>query len=143
MTPPIQYIFELPLAVRDYEVDYQGIVNNANYLHYMEHTRHEWCREAGLTFEEMHRQGIDPVVRRLDLEYLHPLRMGQPFTSRLWLERRGPLYIFHQDLYDTGERLCVRGLISIACVVRGRLTRGDELMEAFGRYLSQQPCEQP
>ncbi len=29
------YIFKLPMKVRDYEVDVEGIVNNANYLHYM------------------------------------------------------------------------------------------------------------
>lgn len=45
MTSP--YIYELPIKVRDYEVDAEGIVNNANYLHYLEHTRHEFCEEAG------------------------------------------------------------------------------------------------
>ena len=34
------YIFQLEMMVRDYECDIQGIVNNANYLHFMEHTRH-------------------------------------------------------------------------------------------------------
>ena len=29
------YIFEMPLRVRDYEVDSQGIVNNAIYLDYI------------------------------------------------------------------------------------------------------------
>ena len=41
------YIFELPMKVRDYEVDSEGIVNNAVYLHYLEHTRHEFCEWAG------------------------------------------------------------------------------------------------
>ena len=35
-----KYIYELKMAVRDYECDLQGIVNNANYQHYTEHTRH-------------------------------------------------------------------------------------------------------
>ena len=35
-----EYVFETEMEVRDYECDIQGIVNNANYLHYTEHTRH-------------------------------------------------------------------------------------------------------
>ena len=30
-----QYIYELEMKVRDYECDLQGIVNNANYQHYI------------------------------------------------------------------------------------------------------------
>ena len=35
----MKYIFETRMEVRDYECDIEGIVNNANYLHYAEHTR--------------------------------------------------------------------------------------------------------
>ena len=38
----MNYIYELEMKVRDYECDLQGIVNNANYQHYLEHTRHEF-----------------------------------------------------------------------------------------------------
>ena len=57
-----QYVFELPIKVRDYEVDSEGIVNNAVYLHYLEHTRHEFCEAAGISFRQMHARGLDPVV---------------------------------------------------------------------------------
>ena len=42
-----KYIYELPFKVRDYECDLQGIVNNANYQHYLEHTRHEFLTSVG------------------------------------------------------------------------------------------------
>ena len=34
-----KYFFTLEIVVRDYELDSEGIVNNAVYLHYLEHTR--------------------------------------------------------------------------------------------------------
>ena len=89
-----QYIFTLEMQVRDYELDYQGIVNNANYLHYLEHTRHEFCRQAGLTFGEMHSMGIDPVLARVNIEYKTPLRIGDNFVSCLRLGRHGAAFIF-------------------------------------------------
>ena len=45
-----KYCFAMEMVVRDYEIDSQGIVNNAVYLHYMEHTRHTFCGEAGTSF---------------------------------------------------------------------------------------------
>ena len=51
----MDYIFETRMMVRDYECDIEGIVNNANYLHYAEHTRHLFLRRCGLSFADMHR----------------------------------------------------------------------------------------
>ena len=34
--------YNLRFIVRDYECDLQGVVNNANYQHYLEHARHEF-----------------------------------------------------------------------------------------------------
>ena len=47
------YIFELEMKVRDYECDLQGIVNNANYQHYIEHTRHEFLLAQGISFADL------------------------------------------------------------------------------------------
>ena len=35
------------MEVRDYECDLQGIVNNAEYQHYLEHARHQFLRSVG------------------------------------------------------------------------------------------------
>ena len=49
-----QYVFETEMEVRDYECDIQGIVNNANYLHYTEHTRHLYLQSLGVSFAKLH-----------------------------------------------------------------------------------------
>lgn len=53
----MNYIYELKMKVRDYECDLQGIVNNANYQHYLEHTRHEFLLSTGVSFAALHEQG--------------------------------------------------------------------------------------
>ena len=35
-----RYLHEHSFEVRDYECDLQGVVNNAVYMHYLEHARH-------------------------------------------------------------------------------------------------------
>ena len=69
-------IFEYKLKVRDYECDAQGHVNNANYQHYFEVTRHEFLESGGLNFYQLHQQGIDAVVARVDIHTKFPYRDG-------------------------------------------------------------------
>ena len=79
------YIFELNMKVRDYECDLQGIVNNANYQHYIEHTRHEFLLSKGISFADLHARGIDAVVARLNMAFKTPLKSGDSFVSKLRL----------------------------------------------------------
>ena len=131
-----KYIFELPMKVRDYEVDVEGIVNNANYLHYLEHTRHEFCESAGLSFRQMHLNGIDPVLSRVEIDYKSPLTLGEQFVSKLNLRRRGPIFIFEQDIYKNDGTPVVLAKVSVACLENGHLSRGEVLADAFKDYLS-------
>ena len=54
-----QLYFSLEFTVRDYECDLQGVVNNANYQHYLEHARHEFLISKGISFVKLHEEGID------------------------------------------------------------------------------------
>lgn len=136
MKSHVEYCFELPIRVRDYEVDSQGIVNNAVYLHYLEHTRHEFCRAVGTSFRAMQQEGIDPVLRSVEIEYLHPLTLGQDMVSRLALRREGARFVFIQDIYSVPDGLpVVRSRVTVVCLEHGRLSRGDVLADAFAAYL--------
>lgn len=129
------YVFSMPLKVRDYEVDSQGIVNNANYLHYLEHTRHEFCEANGVSFRQMQLEGIDTVVRRVVIDYLSSLRLGQTMESKLWLERKGARFVFHQDIFRTPDNAhIVSAQVTIVALENGRLSRGDRVAKEFAKF---------
>ena len=125
----------MEMSVRDYELDCQAIVNNANYLHYMEHTRHSFCEEAGMSFVKMHEMGFDPVVRKIEVEYKTSLRGGDRFISCLRLERKGARFIFQQDLIFPNGEYAARGTVTVVSIKDGKLTRGDELAAYLSEYI--------
>lgn len=130
------YIFTHEMKVRDYECDLQGIVNNANYQHYMEHSRHEFLDSLGINFSKLHEDGIDAMVAKITIEYKLPLRSGDRFIVGINLQRQGAKIIFYQDIYRLSDgKLCTKGVVESICVENGRLTRGEIFDEVFKGYL--------
>ncbi len=120
------YIFELKDKVRDYECDLQGIVNNANYQHYLEHCRHEFLLAHNISFAELHEKGTDAVVARLTDEYV----------TKLWIKKEGVRYIFMQDIFRLPDmKLCIRAQVDSVCLVNGTLAESPELNEKFAPFL--------
>ena len=99
----MNYIYELEMKVRDYECDLQGIVNNANYQHYLEHTRHEFLTSVGVSFAALHEQGVDPVVARINMAFKTPLKSGDEFVSKLYMKKEGIKYVFYQDIFRESD----------------------------------------
>jgi len=134
----MNYIYETRMAVRDYECDIEGIVNNANYLHYCEHTRHLFLKQCGLSFAEMHSKGVDAVVARMQLQFKTPLRCDDEFFSRLNLRKEGLRYIFSHDMFRASDnQLCFRGKAELVCLINGKLGNSADYDEAFRQYIEQ------
>jgi acyl-CoA thioester hydrolase len=93
------YTFSLEFTVRDYECDLQGVVNNANYQHYLEHARHEFLVSRGVSFAALHDEGIDLIVSKVEIDYKYPLRSRDRFVVRLRVEREGNVrLLFIQEI---------------------------------------------
>ena len=131
-----KYQFRLDFQVRDYECDLQGVVNNAVYQHYLEHTRHEFIKQLGLDFAELTRRGLNLVVIRAELDYKRSLRSGDQFWVGLILERISPLrFAFRQDIF-----LAPQNQLVLKAWIVGTGVNGDgrpELPEEIGRALEQ------
>ncbi len=131
LCPGTPYQFGLFLQVRDYETDAQGIVNNANYLHYLEHTRHMFCKWRGMSFADMLEERIIAVLNRLEIEYRSSLCGGDLAKSCLWVERKGPRFIFHQDIFRWPDTInpVTSAVATIVAKRDGMVLRGNELAD--------------
>jgi len=73
------------LTVRNYEIDWQGIVHNANYLLYFEVARVDYFKHVGMEIDERSINGkIKIVVVRNELDYYN----SATFDDRLTIYTR-------------------------------------------------------
>lgn len=135
-----EFDFQLEMQVRDYECDIQGIVNNSVYQNYLEHCRHKFLENTGLSFAQMHNDGIDAVVIRAELNYKFPLRPGDDFLVQLKMGKQGRLrIIFNQQIIRKSDnQLMVDARITTVLTKNNRPVSPEILEDKFnstGIYL--------
>lgn len=129
-------IFEYKMKVRDYELDAQGIVNNANYQHYYEVTRHEFLESCGVSFMEVHNQGIDPIVSSITIKYKNSLVGSDEFLCTINLEKKGIRYYFNQQIIRLPDNvLCSEARVEVVCLINGKVGRPDLFDKILEKYL--------
>ena len=126
--------YYLEFIVRDYECDLQGVVNNANYQHYLEHARHEFLLSKGISFVELHEEGIDLIVTKVEIDYKYPLRSRDKFIVRVSIQREGNVrLVFIQDIYKlSDEKHIVHAKVTGIATKNGRPIPPGNLVELLG-----------
>jgi acyl-CoA thioester hydrolase len=91
-------VFSVRVKVRGYELDTQGHLNWAQYLHYAEHARWECLAAAGITQGALLATGFGPVVLDLSVKFRRELRGGDEVdVSCAFVFDGGPAYDIVQD----------------------------------------------
>lgn len=128
------YLFSTEIEVRDYECDIQGVVNNANYQHYLEHARHQYLISKGMSFAKFHEEGIDLIVTRVEIDYKYPLRSLDKFIVCINIAREGNAKIvFDQDIFRLpDDKLIVRSKVTTIATKNGRPIRPGDIISQLG-----------
>ena|ERR1035437_1955379 len=126
--------FCLEFTVRDYECDLQGVVNNANYQNYLEHARHEFLISKGISFFQLHEEGIDLIVTKIEIDYKYPLRSRDKFIVRLTIQREGNVrLVFIQDIYRLpDEKPVAHAKVTGVATKKGRPVPPGDLVFKLG-----------
>ena len=100
--------FELKLSVRDYELDSFGVINNAVYQNYLEHTRHQFLESQGLKLTAYFEQGLSPVITKAEIEYRSSLQSRDDFVVSLELVLLSKVkFIFLQEIRSIPDKTLI------------------------------------
>ncbi|HEY0961995.1 MAG TPA: acyl-CoA thioesterase [Pseudomonadales bacterium] len=130
----------LQMAVRDYECDMQGVVNNAVYQNYLEHARHEFLKVHGIDFAALARAGINLVVVRAELDYRGSLTSGNHFVVRTRMEQLSRLkFAFHQRIVrePDGKEMISAVITGTGVNAQGRPFMPPELLPLMAALVDQ------
>lgn len=130
-----EFIFSLDFKVRDYECDLQGVVNNAVYQNYLEHTRHEFLKTKGLDFEKLSKDNFAPMVYKAEITYKASLVSGDEFVSTINVSKEGDLkVVFYQRIYrKRDKRLMINAKITKVIVKDGKAYNPDFYIDAINK----------
>ena len=116
-----QAAFEVEFVVRDYECDLAHVVNNAVYMNYLEHSRHEFLKSIGIDFAAFARKKIGLVVVRLEVDFKTSLVSGDKFVVITTMQHISRVRLqFNQNIYRQPDRKLVLNAIVIGTAVNER-----------------------
>ena len=119
-------LFNYEMKVRDYECNRYGSATNTFVQHYLEITRLEFMESVGESFRLWHEKGVDMMVSRIDLKFIHPMMSSEKFCSMMNVKQVGPRAIFTQEIRRKEDNLlCVKAICEIVAIVNGQLDMGS------------------
>ena len=97
----------LPIRVVAFETDYGGVVSNTRYLEYIERARYHLIHSLGLTTEGVWKShGVQPVVRRVEVDYLGFARHEDALEMRCeCVELSGASVVLSYELKRVGDEI--------------------------------------
>ncbi len=117
--------FAHKMKVRDYELDRFGVINNAVYQNYLEHTRYLFLETNGVSMETLIKCGYSPIITKAEVEYRSSLKSGNDFVVNLELTSLSKIkFIFTQEI-----RSLPRNTLIISAKITGTILNS-----------SKQPC---
>ena len=105
MLPSIETLhFALKMTVRDYELDRFGVINNAVYQNYLEHTRYMFLESNGVRMINLAERGFSPVITKAEIEYRSSLQSRTDFVVNLELASLTKVkFVFMQEVRSLPE----------------------------------------
>lgn len=111
--------YSIEMDVRDNELDAQGIVNNANYMIYLSHSRHKHVHELGIDFNEYNKLNQKLVVLSCTMKFKNSLRANDVFivTSSIGKSEYPNQWTYNQTIKNKlDNKVIMNAIFTSTCI---------------------------
>jgi acyl-CoA thioester hydrolase len=104
--------------VRDYELDFQGVVNNAIYLHYLDQARAKFFNEIGIDLKVCTDKQINIVLIKTEISFIRSLTFAEEFVVHTMVSRVSRLkLLFDQQIVSNKTNQLILKSNNLVCCV--------------------------
>ncbi len=131
--------FKMQVRVAYHETDGQRRVHHANYLNYLEQSRVEMLRDAGLDYRALEDSGLMLVVTEMNVRYRAAAQFDDCLTITTTVTEVRAARIRHRYLIDREGETIVEADSTIACIDRtGKICRVPDKWKMLFRVAQQE-----
>lgn len=79
----------IKLPIMSFETDYQGIVNNTEFIRFLERVRYALSKKLGFSFKQVRSSKLWTVMAHVEINYISPGRFEDVMLGTGWVEKVG------------------------------------------------------
>jgi acyl-CoA thioester hydrolase len=79
----------IELPVMSYETDFVGVVNNTEFIRFIERVRYALGKKYGFSFKQVRNSKLWIVMARVEINYRSPARFEDVLLGTGWVEKIG------------------------------------------------------
>lgn len=79
----------IELPIMSFETDYQGIVNNTEFIRFVERVRYALSKKLGFSFKQVRNAKLWTVMAHVEINYHSPGRFEDIMLGTGWIEKVG------------------------------------------------------
>ena len=79
----------IEMAIMSFETDYQGIVNNTEFIRFLERVRYALSKKLGFSFKQVRNAKLWTVMAHVEINYHTPGRFEDVMLGTGWIEKVG------------------------------------------------------
>ncbi len=79
----------IEMAIMSFETDYQGIVNNTEFIRFVERVRYALSKKLGFSFKQVRSNKLWAVMAHVEINYRSPGHFEDIMVGTGWVEKVG------------------------------------------------------